>query len=80
MNNIFGWSYPPGCSGTPFDDGYFCEVCWKPESQCDCPECPECGSVGRAECYTEGHMIMSPDRVAVIAAYKQEIKETDQNN
>lgn len=22
----FGWSYPPGCSGTPFDDEYFREL------------------------------------------------------
>lgn len=28
--SVFGWSYPPGCSSTPYDDGDI------PES---CPEC-----------------------------------------
>lgn len=59
--SIFGWSYPPGCSGTPFDEEYPCAVCggWdinpsqaKPHTPaCICPECPECSSVGDPKCY-----------------------------
>ena len=25
--SIFGWSYPPGCSGTPFDEDFEDDVC-----------------------------------------------------
>ena len=25
--SIFGWSYPPGCSGTPYDDAADDDVC-----------------------------------------------------
>jgi hypothetical protein len=55
---IFGWSYPPGCSGPP-DDGPEppCQMCGEYEDKCPCPECPvevtlengfktECGTVG----------------------------------
>ncbi len=28
MSSIFGWSYPPGCSGPPDDDENFCcDIC-----------------------------------------------------
>jgi hypothetical protein len=47
---IFGWSYPPGCSGPP-DDDYPCEVCGQFVDDCICPECPECGSFGDPLCY-----------------------------
>jgi hypothetical protein len=61
MSN-FGWSYPAGCSGTPYDDDPECAVCrgWPdhpdPDSACTCPECPECGEYGNPNCYKEGHM------------------------
>lgn len=57
---IFGWSYPPGCSGPP-DDGPEppCQLCGEYEDKCKCPECPakvicggiptECGTVGCLE-------------------------------
>jgi hypothetical protein len=58
---IFGWSYPPGCSGPP-DDGPEppCQVCGEYEEKCKCPECPVptphhsdpdrvCGTVGCLE-------------------------------
>lgn len=37
---IFGWSYPPGCSGPP-DDGPEppCQMCGEYEDKCKCPEC-----------------------------------------
>ena len=62
MMSNFGWSYPAGCSGTPYDDDPACAVCggWPdhpdPDSTCTCPECPECGEHGNPNCYKEGHM------------------------
>lgn len=48
----FGWSYPPGCSGTPFDEpDPPCTMCGKAVDDCICPECPECQSVGDPQCY-----------------------------
>jgi len=58
----FGWSYPAGCSGTPYDDDPQCEVCggWPDhpdqDSACTCPECLVCGEFGDPNCYKEGHM------------------------
>jgi hypothetical protein len=52
----FGWSYPPGCSGTPFDEEYPCELCGREEDSCICPECGICESQGDPRCYdNEGH-------------------------
>ena len=57
MSN-FGWSYPAGCSGTPYDDDPECAVCggWPdhpdPDSACTCPECEACGAHGDPQCYT----------------------------
>lgn len=51
--SIFGWSYPPGCNGTPFDMDYPCEICQEFEDKCECPECPQCGEIGNLKC--EGH-------------------------
>lgn len=58
---IFGWSYPPGCSGPP-DDGPEppCQMCGEYEDNCKCLECKaivrfgngpeqECGAVGCLE-------------------------------
>lgn len=53
----FGWSYPAGCSGTPYDDDPPCEMCGEyPDNGCECPECPVCGEFGNANCHKEGHM------------------------
>ena len=67
---MFGWSYPPGCSGTPFDDEGPCEVCGgydtyhgEGPNQCVCPECPECGDVGNPDCYTEHGLVLSDEQV-----------------
>jgi len=66
---IFGWSYPPGCSGTPYDEDYPCEVCGgfdtvrgEGPNQCVCPECPECGDVGNPDCYTAHGMTMTEEQ------------------
>lgn len=42
---IFGWSYPPGCSGTPYDEDPPCAACGLDPDQCECPICPECGEL-----------------------------------
>jgi hypothetical protein len=66
MSGIFGWSYPPGCSGTPFDEDRPCDVCGKDEERCICPECPECGCQGDPSCYDPecGHgLVKSPEQV-----------------
>jgi hypothetical protein len=64
---IFGWSYPPGCSGTPFDDPCYCDICGLPDTRCICPECPVCGEVGRPDCYEEHGMTRSPGQIASLA-------------
>lgn len=49
---IFGWSYPPGCSGPPDDnEPDLCPMCGQPDSLCECEACPVCGEVGNPECY-----------------------------
>jgi hypothetical protein len=67
MSGIFGWSYPPGCSGPPNED-YRCEVCLKDCDDCICPECPECGVHGGPDCYeptATGHaLVRSPEQIA----------------
>jgi hypothetical protein len=52
MSHLFGWSYPPGCSGPPTDDNDGpCEVCGEHIDNCICPECPVCGECGNPDCY-----------------------------
>lgn len=47
---IFGWSYPPGCSGPP-EPPEICEVCGEHYDNCECPECEVCGDIGSFYCY-----------------------------
>ena len=50
-----GFNMPPGCFRTPFDaDDAICDVCFKPELSCICPEC-QCGASGDPKCYAGGH-------------------------
>ena len=53
MSGIFGWSYPPGCNGTPWDDDQPCEVCGKDVDRCICAECKVCGCQGDPQCYEQ---------------------------
>jgi hypothetical protein len=53
MSGIFGWSYPPGCNGTPWDDDQPCEVCGKDVDRCICAECKVCGCQGDPQCYDQ---------------------------
>jgi hypothetical protein len=51
MIGIFGWSYPPGCSGPPCEDDPPCEVCGEWVDDCICPECSCCDVQGDPACY-----------------------------
>lgn len=53
-HSIFGWSYPPGCSGPPDCDEGPCDVCGRSVDDCICPECPVCQTHGDPACY-ENH-------------------------
>lgn len=68
----FGWSYPPGCSGTPFDEDYPCEVCGREVGQCVCPECPVCGEQGNPDCYEQHGMIRTDAQVESLRAAEAE--------
>lgn len=81
MPGIFGWSYPPGCSGPPYDDRP-CEVCFlDPGSTgphgCICPECEVCGETGNPDCYATSnqvnHGLIISDQVRERQASAQEV-------
>jgi len=77
---IFGWSYPPGCSSTPYDEDYPCDVCGEFEDTCICPECTQCGSIGDPKCYTPGHHVQIMTRSAeqvYLLAWNEAIWEND---
>lgn len=52
-HSIFGWSYPPGCSGPPEPDHPPCEVCGLDPNWCECPVCPVCETQGDPKCYEQ---------------------------
>ena len=64
MRSIFGWSYPPGCSGPPEFDGP-CEVCGqKPaDTACICPECPVCNVYGDPDCYEKHGLVRTAEQI-----------------
>jgi hypothetical protein len=43
---IFGWSYPPGCSGPPEEAEPPCPRCGESPYRCACAPCGECGDAG----------------------------------
>jgi hypothetical protein len=55
--SIFGWSYPPGCSGPPDESEGPCDVCGNSVENCLCHECPKCGSVGDPRCYQDHGLV-----------------------
>lgn len=60
---IFGWSYPPGCSGPPDDYEGPCDVCGNLVDNCVCPECPVCGDYGNPDCYEKHGLIPSLEQI-----------------
>ena len=65
---IFGWSYPPGCSGPPDYGDYPCPVCGgKNDDDCICPECQECGDFGNPECYEKHGLVRSQEQIDRLA-------------
>lgn len=61
---VFGWSYPPGCSGPDTGDT-ICAVCGRDQEldQCICPECTECGTKGDPDCYAHHGMIRNQEQI-----------------
>lgn len=74
MRNIFGWSYPPGCSGPPEYDEQ-CEVCGLEVDTCICPEC-KCGETGNPDCY-ENHGLEMSDAQRESLARIEALEEAD---
>jgi hypothetical protein len=71
-NSVFGWSYPPGCSGPPeYPEG--CEVCLSSVDDCECPECSICGEQGNPECYEKHGLDRSLEQK--ISKVKYELQE-----
>jgi hypothetical protein len=77
--SLFGYSYPPGCSSTPFDDFPPCEVCGLDDYDCICPECPECGQVGCWTCYEEHGLVLSEKQVERQYILKEEQEKETAN-
>ena len=73
--NIFGWSYPPGCTGTPFDEELPCEICGEDVDDCICPECPECFTVGDPSCYEKHGLVRTKEQIASLQKREQQWAE-----
>ena len=69
MRSVFGWSYPPGCSGPP-DGELQCDVCKREVGQCICPECPQCGETGNPRCYEDHGLVRTPEQDASAESYR----------
>ena len=54
---IFGWSYPPGCSGPPEDVEGPCYICGKMADDCICEPCEEHGEQGCLSCVSTGNLL-----------------------
>lgn len=51
--SVFGWHYPPGCSGPPEPEEMPCTICGGITEECICPECEICGGIGNPDCYRQ---------------------------
>ena len=69
---IFGWSYSPGCNGTPYDYEDLCEVCGNIYDECICPMCPKCESIGDPDCYPEHGLVRTQEQIDAMAKNKAE--------
>lgn len=78
--SIFGWSYPPGCSGPPDPADQICELCGKFVDDCVCPECPVCEAFGDPVCYEKHGLIRTEEQNKSLAEYEARMKEMDEEN
>jgi hypothetical protein len=78
MNRLFGWSYPPECSGPPDDFEGPCEICGNSVDDCICPECEQCGSVGDPHCYEHHGLERSDEQRKSLAAMQKIWDESNQ--
>ncbi len=74
-HSVFGWSYPPGCSGTPYDEDYPCDICGNFPENCICPECPVCGEYGNPKCYEEHGLTLTAEQIDNQAIRLRELEE-----
>lgn len=65
---MFGWSYPPGCSGPPDDEEGPCSICGLAIDDCICPECAVCGCVGDPSCYDAHGLVRTQAQIDSLAA------------
>ncbi len=65
---MFGWSYPPGCSGLPDDEEGPCSICGLAIDDCICPTCSVCGSVGDPSCYENHGLVRSQAQIDSLVA------------
>ena len=76
MKNIFGWEYPPGCSGPPSETpGEWCETCLNPIDLCVCPECPICGTQGDPHCYENGHLNYTEEQLETLRLNQRDMTD-----
>lgn len=75
----FGWSYPPGCRGTPHDESDPpCAICLGDPASCGCPECPVCLVAGDPDCYgPEGHGLEETWEQVFDYTYRQRLWEEE---
>jgi hypothetical protein len=69
--SMFGWDYPPGCHGTPWDDAEICQVCGFDVDSCICPPCKECGETGNPTCYESHGMTRTDAQVQAMRDYQR---------
>ena len=74
MRSIFGWDYPPGCSGPP-DYDVPCDICGEEVDDCICPECPVCGSYGDPDCYINHGMRRTEEQKFSLECNEREWEE-----
>jgi len=53
MVNFGSGLYPPGCTGTPYDDDEPCDCCGLNVWECNCICCPVCKGSGKEGINTE---------------------------
>lgn len=76
--SLFGWSYPPGCSGPPDEYEGPCELCGHEVDDCICPACTVCGAQGDPCCYSRHGMVLNEQQTdGQAAALRREQENAD---